>query len=278
MNFSGEPLVHATHVGTSRLAAYQVQIRIAVKGMSSTACCDDQATNLIPDVVRRVDRAHGHFRRRSLSVLQNGNRRFCFSSATLPKSDLSRRIVAMEQKIDGLVALLTTQSKETPLSTPRRDDAVPFTAAEHQALRSSQATVQDTLSARPSVNGDIYPCDFREGKRGSVFDRPSGSQASARTTWSNLLDAQQAATLLEDFKSCTHWFPFVVIPDDIDVASLNDAKPTMLLAILAVASWKNPSLQSQLEDVFRQEVAFRSIVDREKSLELVQSILVYLAW
>ena len=50
------------------------------------------------------------------------------------------------------------------------------------------------------------------------------------------------------------------------------------LAILMTASAEDRRLQIMLEDRFRRELANKTIVNAHRSLDCLQSILVYLAW
>lgn len=52
----------------------------------------------------------------------------------------------------------------------------------------------------------------------------------------------------------------------------------LLLAIAAAASWKDRKLQTALDQRYREQLASHAIVRPQKSVGLVQSLLVYLAW
>lgn len=73
-------------------------------------------------------------------------------------------------------------------------------------------------------------------------------------------------------------FPFVVIPEETDVADLRRRSPFLLLCILTASLEHHPELQSTLENLVRKEVAQRMIVDIERNMDLLQGLLVHIAW
>ncbi|KAL4960655.1 Zn(II)2Cys6 transcription factor [Aspergillus stella-maris] len=73
-------------------------------------------------------------------------------------------------------------------------------------------------------------------------------------------------------------FPFVVICSSLPVEELRQTKPFLFSAIMAAASYENMSLQRALGHEFKKTVASRMIVDGEVSFELLQGLLVFLAW
>lgn len=74
-------------------------------------------------------------------------------------------------------------------------------------------------------------------------------------------------------------YPMVHIPDSITADEVRQTKPTLFLAIIAAASGKNNSeLSAMLDSEVLQTYATKSLVYSEKSLELVQALLVSAVW
>ncbi|KAL3476520.1 hypothetical protein BJX99DRAFT_270504 [Aspergillus californicus] len=93
------------------------------------------------------------------------------------------------------------------------------------------------------------------------------------------LDVEMAERYLSDFKTkLTPHFPFVVIAPNVSANELHQTKPFLCLAILASASYENMRLQRALGQEFKKVVASRMIVGGEISFELLQGLLVFLAW
>lgn len=73
-------------------------------------------------------------------------------------------------------------------------------------------------------------------------------------------------------------FPFVLIPPQITTAELLRDNPVLYMAIMAVACQDDLDVQLELAKMCRQEIGHKVWIQTEKSLDLVQGILVLLAW
>lgn len=73
-------------------------------------------------------------------------------------------------------------------------------------------------------------------------------------------------------------FPFVVVSRSASCAELIECKPFMTLGILLTASIGDEEFQSACDLLFRNALASKAIVKGERSLELLQGLLIYLAW
>ncbi|KAI1140797.1 hypothetical protein F5Y05DRAFT_402882 [Hypoxylon sp. FL0543] len=88
-----------------------------------------------------------------------------------------------------------------------------------------------------------------------------------------------AAKLLESFRSMLPYCPCVVLPDNADVRSMARSMPFVLLAILAVTSCSS-SLQghSLYDEEFRKVLGLKFVAGGERSLELLQGLIIYCSW
>lgn len=75
-----------------------------------------------------------------------------------------------------------------------------------------------------------------------------------------------------------YYFPFVVIRPDEDFNVLQHHKPFLLLAMQFAASHGNPALQIQLDTSIKSTISKRMVIFGEVSIDLLQGLLVYLAW
>lgn len=95
----------------------------------------------------------------------------------------------------------------------------------------------------------------------------------------NLITIQEAQELLRVYtEQLAPNFPYVVIPASISFADLRFRSPMLLLPILVTASWRNGRQQDMLNEVYLKELSSRVIIEGRKDLELLQGLLVYLAW
>lgn len=86
-------------------------------------------------------------------------------------------------------------------------------------------------------------------------------------------------TYLAIFKtSMARYFPFVVIDDHISAEELGRTKPFLLDVVTVAAFYRDSGRQSALGKEVIEQLSRRLLVDGEKSLDLLQGLLVYIAW
>ncbi|ROT34674.1 hypothetical protein SODALDRAFT_329536 [Sodiomyces alkalinus F11] len=88
-----------------------------------------------------------------------------------------------------------------------------------------------------------------------------------------------ASRLLDCFRQMVPHFPCIVLPPGATVQSLAKSRPFVLLAILSVASGAG-SLQGHTlyDDEFRKILGLKFVACGERSVELLQGLLIYCAW
>ncbi|KAH7304526.1 hypothetical protein B0I35DRAFT_444970 [Stachybotrys elegans] len=87
------------------------------------------------------------------------------------------------------------------------------------------------------------------------------------------LTSYEAGSGLEIFRrEMMQFFPFVAIPTGMTREMLVVQKPMLCMAIDVVTQ------QADLSTTFREKMSQRVVINGEKDLDLLQSILVYLAW
>lgn len=94
----------------------------------------------------------------------------------------------------------------------------------------------------------------------------------------NLIDADYAQHLLSSYVTRVEYFPFVTIPPQPCLDSFRLERPFLLLSILATSSGERRALQENLDEHLRQVLARRVFLKYERSLDLLQGLLVYLTW
>ncbi|KAH7087002.1 hypothetical protein FB567DRAFT_560770 [Paraphoma chrysanthemicola] len=91
-----------------------------------------------------------------------------------------------------------------------------------------------------------------------------------------VIDEEHAYRLVKEFQnSFVLSFPFIVIDGNGPVLRRN--APFLLLAVLTVTAYKTPRIQCVLAEELRRQMA-RNIEHSQKSLEILQGLLVYGAW
>lgn len=175
----------------------------------------------------------------------------------------------MEEKINGLFTLLasnrtstegdTPQSLSGPLSTPQ-----PSNNGSHSSLSTTQNPPPHPGPKFSSPG--IFPLPNLE--LGAVQD----------VITKGLVTFEEAENCLGFFRAQAHRFPFVLLRPGTPLSAIRRERPFLLLSVLAFATQANPKLQEQLELEVRESLSKRVVVNMEKSLDVLQGLLVYLAW
>lgn len=76
----------------------------------------------------------------------------------------------------------------------------------------------------------------------------------------------------------TEYHPYVIVPAELSAAALLEKRPLLVLAITVVTSWKVPSEQAVHRERFLKELSTRYFLNDERSLDLLQALIVYFGW
>ncbi|TVY32046.1 Transcriptional regulator [Lachnellula subtilissima] len=93
-----------------------------------------------------------------------------------------------------------------------------------------------------------------------------------------LVTLEKAEESVQYFRSTASNSPFVIISPDTSIDYLRRQKPFLLLTVLAMATVNNMKLQKLLDQEIRDTLGRRVFMSGEKSLDLLQGILIYLTW
>ena len=120
-------------------------------------------------------------------------------------------------------------------------------------------------SPRQGLYTTTAPADTASSSDFDVIDR-------------GMLSSSYAEQLLEAYKTMSSNFPFVLVPQNCSLEDLRKDRPCVLLAAFVMASEADPKFQSIIERQYREGLSRRAIVEGGKSIDLLQSLLIYLAW
>jgi hypothetical protein len=176
----------------------------------------------------------------------------------------------LEQKLDGVVALLTAASQRPP-----KQDETP-----------SPVSYFANSSTDRSNNGTPYPVENRSKPVeipssfiGHLYipSDPSPSLQDAFQGYS--FAVEEAEALLAAFKTeMVSNFPFVIIPPEMTAQRLHNEKPFLFMNIMAAASYRDMTRQRHLGEDVMKYICDHVVLRGEKSLELLQGILIFLSW
>ena len=212
---------------------------------------------------RRSGRRGGNLRRCALPVeiLPPCPGPFHSKTIHLTKSK-SSRVAQLEKKIDGIVSLLAASRNvgggiPNPLTPDSQDTAHTFTP------RVSVSDRSNSLRGVPDDATTVFSHD------GSFLELVPGFRLT-RAEGNDWLDVYR-----RDFMSR---FPFVIIPKDMDACALYTESEGVFWAVMAAVVPQAAGVQVSVKKWFREYIAEHVVVRQEKKLELLQTILVHLAW
>ncbi|OAL30291.1 hypothetical protein AYO20_08769 [Fonsecaea nubica] len=150
-------------------------------------------------------------------------------------------------------------------------------------LRSQKTLCDATGNATTAVMSNPTPSytDSHMSQNPELVS-PSGFHSTHSDVTSHcLLDIspEECESLLNDYRrmSSNH-FPYVLLPEACTVATLIEERPMLAQAIFISTTWRTPARQSALKDKFLKDLGEMYFVRSERSLDLLQALLVYFGW
>ncbi|EEU42974.1 uncharacterized protein NECHADRAFT_83628 [Fusarium vanettenii 77-13-4] len=176
------------------------------------------------------------------------------------KRGKSTRVAQLEKKIDGIVSLLAAQKGLSPL-TPESPQDVP----------SQQQTIPEDIQAVPLAQDRLPPPP--------IIGRPDEDYADLELFPGFRITHDEAAKRLEVYRrDYVPEFPFVPMLDSLASHEFYSESRFLFWTILAAVSPLKEKVQMEFKAWFRKYLAEHVVMGQERSLDILQGILVYLAW
>jgi hypothetical protein len=190
----------------------------------------------------------------------------------------NRRVAEMEEKLDGLMALLAARQTGNEASPSSESSSTPYQPPPPLSppdieIQAFTQPVSSSVSSISFSRSDIS----RHQQSLPVFSLPSFDSFNDVIS-KGLVTFSQAEESVRYFQSRVSNFPFVLVPPKMSLDCLRRERPFFLLSILSFAAHKNEKLQLRLESELRESLSKRVIVHCEKSIDILQGVLLYLAW
>ncbi|KAI8957487.1 hypothetical protein F5Y11DRAFT_339569 [Daldinia sp. FL1419] len=171
----------------------------------------------------------------------------------------SKRVGELERKVDSIMTMLTV-GQQVPLPTAQIQQQAP------QIPYAGELINPYTVTSNPGIPSTISSLIPKPSD--DYIDMPAGFRIS-------LVEADQV--LFEYRTMMQPNFPFVHLPPWSAREMLQD-RPLLLKAIIYVCRPQPWPVKCEIEKWFREYFALHVVVQEERSLELLQTILVYIAW
>lgn len=139
--------------------------------------------------------------------------------------------------------------------------------------------INTTMQCDQTFNKRSYDCHDPCETASAVISPPLSFQTTQPTNSDELMSLSDASVLFYRYmRLMAPSMPFVVIPDGTDPWELAEEKPFLLQVITTVAYFHDlPKQQVMVKDLMRK-ISEKLLMRNEKSLEVLQGILVLIAW
>jgi hypothetical protein len=211
----------------------------------------------------------------------------CVSQVPMPRKrkagpPTTTRVAQLEQKLNGLVTLLTSQQ----VPGIEEDDST----IEQPSFRSEETSNKlptPDCSASTTTNDYRSPMTERLSRPSrSATDRtliePLAPSRTLTSTQGSSLQVEDGRVLLDAFYTrLLPYFPFAVLEPDETVESLQKQKPFLWKVIKCIAVTRDRKRQEALGDDIMQDISSKMLLTAAwvpKSLELLQGLLLFAAW
>ena len=214
------------------------------------------------------------------------------------KPDSRARVAALESKLEDLIAQVGQNNganQKRATSSGHNDRASPGNRVSPSDSRPPKST---------PTTSNLFPTpesQTREGNRGlSIADHAFLTQESPDTRLDSFntvftqymaegatpefliseghLSIEEIERFIGNFRDMSHYFPFVTIPHDATVYTMLKDRPLLLHAALAVATPSEVHLQKVLEKSFKEVMLRKLVLEAQKTIDILQSILICVAW
>ena len=168
----------------------------------------------------------------------------------------------VEDKLDNLIALISAQpGQESGGSNPPLEALLK--PPDPQAAVSSTFQQPDPPAPSP-ITFDFYGSE--------IYDARYPQDVISK----GMVSEEMAARFVADYVAHPERFPFIVLRPDQSLDHLRRERPCLLLAICVISS--DVSLRRRLTLEFRKTIAQALVVELQKSLDLLQGLIVFSAW
>lgn len=174
----------------------------------------------------------------------------------------------MEHKLESLYALLKASKQATQETT-----SPPM-------IREAEGQSAFSFEATPPYHSAPSRISHRKiNQQFPVFSLPYLVFDEIQDVISKgIVSFNRAEEYLQFFRGKACNFPFVHVSPQTSLDTLRREKPFLLHSILSIASQSNLKLQKILELELLEILSRKVFIEGEKSMDILQGILVYLSW
>ncbi|KAE9365265.1 hypothetical protein N431DRAFT_549513 [Stipitochalara longipes BDJ] len=193
------------------------------------------------------------------------------AASSRKKRTQPQNVMQLEKKLDDLVNLLIRPKHQDGIEQAQTTMSKPASAT-------SLTSIKQAHQAPELAEPDSDPQPGLESNQPKTRLSPVIATPQFKRSHFDLPNQEGAFLLLEFRTSMAPQFPFVVIPQEATSESLRNERPMLWKAIVTAASCLNPSRQEVMGWEIMEELTTRLLLKAEKSLDLLQALLIHIAW
>ncbi|KAF7555776.1 hypothetical protein G7Z17_g1910 [Cylindrodendrum hubeiense] len=188
------------------------------------------------------------------------------------KRGKSTRVAQLEKKLDGIVSLLAA-SQQMQAKAP-----LPLTPESPKGFQILQPPSEIPVSQFLGFKEPVEPASCG-GHCGDLGDGATNDLLELELFPGFRITHDQADGHLEAYRrDLMPVFPFVTFPEDVTSRDLYAHSPFLFWTIMSVTAQLPKDVQAETKVWFRKYIAEHVVVQQEKRLDMLQAILIYLAW
>ncbi|KAF1943010.1 hypothetical protein EJ02DRAFT_374500, partial [Clathrospora elynae] len=176
----------------------------------------------------------------------------------------------LETKLDNLAQSLSSQQGLGSTSTAHQSENTSFPA--ERALHRVDPNHSQPSPALVTPNNATSSCSttfVQDEFYGSNIPRNEGT----------LLNLQETEVLFQRYQRLmAPYMPFVVIPIGTETSRLTKIKPFLMQVITTITLFHDTAIQQVMAKDLMRQVSERMLINGEKSMDLLQGLLVFLNW
>lgn len=176
------------------------------------------------------------------------------------------RIIEVEKKIDSIYSLLQTGPVlQSGLDSQAPENLTPQSLTpEGGSWESERSSAQDAFPIASHAKDSSHHCE----EAPDMID----------VIQMGIITDQEAEVLLNAASSEYGVCPWVAVPSSLPLNRFRRERPFLLLSLLSLASRKQVASHEPLERELKKVLSAKIIMDDGPDLDLLQGMLVYLAW
>ncbi|ATY67169.1 Fungal transcriptional regulatory [Cordyceps militaris] len=190
----------------------------------------------------------------------------------------SNRVAQLEQKLDGIMSLLESSQRAA-----KRQCSSTAAGAGASACSGDDSPVPSSPLTPDSQGPNPWPLGAGAGAGAGEHTSPEQPPADAAETVELVpgfrITFVEAAEYLHVYrKDYMPVFPFVLIEETTRPQELHAAAPALFWMIMAAVAQTSEEVDAAVKAWLRRHVAEKMLIRQEKTLEMLQAILVHLIW